>query len=109
MNRGSERRAPSMKPLREQTLTETTAIIRDLTTDGCSFAPDLNIRPCCNHHDYHYRNATMSRATADRLLRQCIGQQGIGFYRYRLLPWVYWLAVRLFGWLYYRKRDRLDG
>ncbi len=71
--------------------------IWDLSSDGCSMAPDLDIGACCRRHDFHYRNGTVSRHEADALLRECITAHG-----YRLLPWLYWAGVRLFGRRSYR-------
>lgn len=75
-----------------------------LKGDGCSSAPDLFYRECCDEHDVHYRTGKtiddqpITRAEADRQLRLCMMEHGqtpiVGRW---LLPWVYWTAVRLFG------------
>jgi len=73
----------------------------DMTSDGCTGVPDLDFRACCEKHDFAYRNGTLSRAEADRELRRCIADHG-----YLLLPWIYWIGVRLFGRRHYRGRRR---
>ena len=69
----------------------------DWSNDGCSGVPDLNFRACCNQHDFAYRNAVISRREADTALRLCIADQG-----WVVVPWIYWIGVRLFGWRFYR-------
>ena len=69
--------------------------------DGCTAVPDFDFgADCCAEHDYHYQLTDMSRAEADKRLRQCIQKKG-----YIVLPWVYWLGVRMFGGRYYRKKQ----
>ena len=76
----------------------------NLESDGCSNAPDLNFRGCCNEHDYYYRNSEewtgVSRAEADKRLRKCIQRKWKLFFT----PWIYWGAVRMFGWMPWRKK-----
>lgn len=68
------------------------------TYDGCTAVPDFNFgTDCCGEHDYHYQDGDVSRADADKRLRQCIQKKG-----YVVLPWVYWLGVRLFGRNHYK-------
>lgn len=62
-------------------------------SDGCTAVPDFNFgKDCCAEHDYHYTTQTISRWEADKRFRKCIQKKG-----YLVLPWVYWLGVRLFG------------
>jgi hypothetical protein len=69
--------------------------------DGCTGVPDFDFgADCCGEHDYHYQQSDINRAEADRRLRKCIQQKG-----YIVLPWVFWLGVRLFGGRYYRKKQ----
>jgi hypothetical protein len=69
--------------------------------DGCTAVPDFDFgADCCGEHDYHYQLGTMSRADADKRLRRCIQKKG-----YVVLPWVFWLGVRVFGGRYYRKKQ----
>lgn len=69
--------------------------------DGCTGVPDFNFgNDCCGEHDYHYQLTDISRAEADKRLRQCLRQKG-----YFLLPWIYWLGVRAFGRQFYRKKQ----
>ena len=86
------------------TLSEQWALIRDgfnkgVKYDGCTAVPDFDFgADCCAEHDYHYQLTDMSRWEADKRLRQCIASKG-----YILLPWAYWLGVRVFGSRFYRK------
>jgi hypothetical protein len=69
--------------------------------DGCTAVPDFDFgADCCGEHDYHYQIGDMSRAEADKHLRRCIQKKG-----YVVLPWVFWLGVRVFGGRYYRKKQ----
>lgn len=71
------------------------------TFDGCTGVPDFDFGPdCCGEHDYHYQNLDLSRRDSDRLLRECMQAKG-----YIVLPWVYWLGVRILGRSHYRKRQ----
>lgn len=67
------------------------------TSDGCTMAPDLVFKPCCEDHDLYYALGGVSRKEADKRLRLCIKSKG-----YPVLAWTYWIAVRLFGWIPYR-------
>ena len=65
--------------------------------NGCSQVPDFNFgEECCNVHDMDYYTKEVTRAEADKKLRECIRAKG-----YFLLPWIYWVGVRLFGGKYY--------
>lgn len=68
----------------------------DWSTDGCSAAPDLNFTECCEDHDFAYRNGLIPRRYADKHLRECMRDRG-----WKVLPWIYWVAVRAFGWRAY--------
>jgi hypothetical protein len=89
-------------PDRRPTAGEHLRAIVQLNSDGCTLAPDLNIRRCCERHDYYYRHSgkfrycSVTRREADRLLLDCMQAQD-----YRFLAWVYWAAVRLFGWWFW--------
>ena len=71
--------------------------------DGCTAAPDLDFgADCCGEHDAHYQMGDITRAEADRKLRECMRAKG-----YFVLPWVYWMGVRVFArgvWKKYRER-----
>jgi hypothetical protein len=74
---------------------------RGVRYDGCSGALDLDFgADCCNEHDFHYQLGDITRADADKRLRECMRAKG-----YFLLPWIYWLGVRVFGRNYYRKKQ----
>lgn len=66
--------------------------------DGCTGVPDFDFgADCCGEHDYHYQTGDISRAEADKRLRECLRRKG-----YFVLPWVYWLGTRLLGWKFYK-------
>ena len=58
-------------------------------------APELNVAPCCQAHDKAYRAGgdRQDRKLADIQLRTCMQASG-----QKVLCWVYYFAVRLFGW-----------
>lgn len=59
-----------------------------------------NINNCCHQHDRDYGiNGTVSRAEADKRLRECLLLQG-----YPIKAWVFWVIVRLFGGFFYKKK-----
>ena len=74
-------------------------LAQKLGSDGCTSAPDLNVRNCCEEHDVHYALADIPRSEADKKLRHCMKERG-----WRVLPWVYWAAVRIFGKKYYQDK-----
>jgi len=88
-----------------------------LKGDGCTRAPDLAYRECCDEHDIAYRTGCdvdgnpVTRAGADKRLRQCMAGAGYTFLGRWFLPWMYWGAVRLFGRGHYyaRKMDADAG
>jgi hypothetical protein len=103
------RRYPSEKALERSELLgfkEQVALVRDgfikgLHYDGCTAVPDFDFgADCCSEHDYHYQLTDMPRSEADKRLRQCIQKKG-----YIVLPWIFWLGVRIFGRAYYRKKQ----
>lgn len=70
--------------------------------DGCTAVPDFDFGyDCCGEHDYHYQLTDISRAEADKRLRECLRKKG-----YFVLPWIYWLGVRLVGWNFYKKKQK---
>ena len=81
----------------------------DFTTDGCTGAPDFSFKACCVEHEYYYRNPQeltgVSRSEADCRLRKCIAK------KCGSVAWIYWGAVRLFGWIPWNKayRAAIDG
>ena len=79
--------------------------------DGCTASPDRMVWPwnkewrtCCQAHDdvykflreqgghYSREQFLRTRKLADRSLRLCMAKK-----RLYVLPWVFWVAVRLFG------------
>lgn len=73
------------------------AFNKKILADYCTASPDFNFSECCKTHDEDYEKAVISRWEADIKLRQCISRKGVGFYKYKVLPWVYWSGVRVFG------------
>ena len=82
--------------------------IRSFTSDGCTGVPDLDIRNCCEVHDYMYHHGMstamepVTRAEADRIFRELILAHGRP-----VVAWVYWAGVRLLGggiWRRHRAR-----
>ena len=77
----------------------------DLSSDGCSGAPDFDFRQCCVEHDYYYRNPVertgVSRSAADAKLRRCIAARGRP-----VLSWAYWVSVRALGWIPWNKAGK---
>lgn len=72
--------------------------IKRLTCNGCSFAPDFDFRICCHEHDKIYTFQSEPRRVGDRRLRKCIKNEG-----HPILAWVYWVFVRIFGWIAWLK------
>lgn len=70
--------------------------------DGCTAVPDFDFgADCCNTHDYHYQLQDVSRAEADKKLRECIKAKG-----HPILAWVYWSGVRVFGGGFWKRRQQ---
>jgi hypothetical protein len=109
LTEASSPKYPSEKVLENDELLgfwEQVAVVRDgfrkgVHYDGCTAVPDFDFgADCCGEHDYHYQLGDITRSEADTRLRQCIRKKG-----YIVLPWVFWLGVRIFGGGYYRKKQ----
>lgn len=77
-------------------------IVKDLkqfNSDGCTASPDFDFRECCERHDKDYYSCRFTRKQADIRLRECIAGKG-----YKVLPWIYYYGVRIFGGPHYNKR-----
>lgn len=70
--------------------------------DGCSNAPDLFWRACCDEHDRHYQTGDISRAEADKQFLRCMQRDARSFFGRHLASRFYYYAVRIFGRGYYR-------
>ncbi len=81
---------------REPSFIEKIKMIRQFASDGCTMAPDLVFYDCCVSHDVFYATGEVSRAEADRQLKRCIHSKG-----HKFLSLIYWLAVRVYGWIPY--------
>lgn len=96
-----------------------------MTTDGCSGGMDaiarivnrlrgagegrkLAFSPCCDDHDLFYEQggSWRDRAFADKILRRCIRDNLIrrkrGWWVQAHVPVVFWVCVRMCGWIYWR-------
>lgn len=70
-------------------------------SNGCNCVPDLNLEKCCRVHDFRYwshphRLSYFERKEADQEFRDCIKEKGHPY-----IAVLYYLGVRLFGWLFY--------
>ncbi|HHW7546327.1 TPA: hypothetical protein ACU203_002031 [Mannheimia haemolytica] len=66
---------------------------------GLKHAPE-NINSCCHQHDRDYGvNGKVSRAEADKRLRDCLIAQNRPIF-----AWCAWLAVRCFGWYFWKEK-----
>lgn len=86
---------------------------RNLRTDGCSSAPDLWLTPCCNDHDRAYATGRdiggkpITRAQADAIFYRCCRARSWNRPIFgRIVPALYWLAVRLFGAGHWKQERR---
>ena len=79
---------------------------RPFASDGCTLAPDLWFRPCCEAHDraYWQGGAPEDRLRADQALRDCLAASGAP-----ILGFVYWAAVRLAGHHFWPRAVKPDG
>lgn len=76
---------------------------KGFTYDGCTAVPDFDFgSDCCGEHDTYYQSKEISRAEADRRLRKCMQQKG-----YLVLPWVYWIGVRIAGGFFWNKKGSI--
>ncbi len=64
----------------------------------CTMSPDGNWSECCKRHDRRYSNRRLTRYQADVLLYRCIDKKT----NCMLLAGIYFVGVRLFGWLHYK-------
>jgi hypothetical protein len=64
----------------------------------CTCAPEFNFAPCCGTHDLAYEAGGDSndRLIADQGLFNCIWSSGKP-----LMALIYYLAVRVFGWMFF--------
>lgn len=77
---------------------------KSLKGDGCSSSPDFFYKRCCDDHDIAYRTGKtvdgepISRAEADKRFYACMRKHGkTPVLGKMILPWTYWMGVRLFG------------
>ncbi len=64
----------------------------------CTLSPEMNVTPCCKDHDLAYRRGgtKSDRKIADIQFRDAMHARGR-----RILCWVYYFAVRCFGWVHF--------
>jgi hypothetical protein len=72
-----------------------------LKPDGCTNAPDLFWKACCDKHDQDYSDGIKSRAECDAEFLRCMRRNGKTFIGRNVLSFVYWCAVRCFGGSHY--------
>jgi hypothetical protein len=73
-----------------------------MARDWCTAAPDFHFGPtCCKQHDHDYSAQTKTRGQADRDMLVCIAQADAP-----ARAVLYWLAVRTFGWLHWKRKTR---
>ena len=74
-----------------------------LKGDGCTDAPDLTYRQCCDEHDIHYRTHAhldgrpITKAEADKRLYKCMQQKSITPVGRWLIAPLYYNAVKYFA------------
>jgi len=64
------------------------------TSDGCTWTPDFDFKPCCVTHDtaYWQGGTEAQRLTADEVFKQCIIDVG-----HDVVGPLYYTGVRVFG------------
>lgn len=71
---------------------------------GWTNAPE-DVNSCCHQHDRDYGSrGTVSRAEADRRLRQCVAAGGRP-----ALAWLLWAALRIGGWYWWKDKAATTG
>lgn len=65
-------------------------------SNGCTKAPDLNFKSCCDNHDLAYELKRRNKYKADYDLMICMLKRG-----HIILAPLYWVFVSTFGWFYY--------
>lgn len=102
-----------------------------MVTDGCSGMMDyltclinkyirqvgykkLSFTGCCDEHDLFYEQGgnKKDRAFADKVLYNCIKSNLLKRNRPKHVcvhvPFLFWLGVRLFGWMYWSKTNEIQ-
>ena len=71
-------------------------------TNGCTAAPDLDFRHCCDKHDVAYQQGGgwVARLVADWRLGRCIRCESRVRGRF-LIGFIYFFAVRIFGPIFF--------
>lgn len=84
----------------------TTTDFKKAVSDGCTGVPDFEFTECCVYHDIAYDNG-MSRFKADLDLFLCMRNTLITNNKNkglkRLLPYVFFIGVRIFGKNHFKK------
>lgn len=80
--------------------------VAGFVSDGCTGVPDLIFFPCCKDHDKDYSpSSTVPRLKADCKFYGCmkkrIKEKNWKKWWQKKLPSLYFIGVRLFGWLRY--------
>lgn len=77
--------------------------------DGCTSSPDLWFHDACEDHDDDYRfhvdedGNPLTRLQADNRFLANMRKASPNFLIRNTVPFLYYLAVRLFGWNYWDK------
>lgn len=103
--------------LKAQAIATTKQVSRDLSdvkkfaTDGCTGVPDFFFFECCENHDFGYEFGAelgaLSRLQEDNALFSCMKRKLKKHNKNKgwmwVLPYIYWLGVRVIGWSRYNK------
>lgn len=82
------------------------------TDNGATFARDENAVYAWSFHDNAYKDkyCPLSRLQKDLIMYDLLKKEGFRWFRYKILGykgmnmiWVYFVGVRLFGWIYHAK------
>ena len=76
--------------------------LRQKAKDYCTHAPEGNWAECCKEHDLDYLGR-VSRLQADNKLFKCVKAKRPW---YSPVPYIMWLAVRVFGGSHYNRKDK---
>jgi len=89
----------------------TKGLKRGYKFDGCTGVPDLNVRSCCDRHDFDYQSLTKTRWQADAKFFRCMlhkAKDGPILKRVAAtaVAVMYWSGVRLLGTSRYNKKQK---
>lgn len=82
--------------------------------DGCTRVPDLNVRTCCDIHDFDYQSLMKTRLEVDNAFGACMLRKAannpniIGKLAGVGVAITYWFGVRIFGSLYWKRKQNVE-